>query len=431
MEENLRVAFFPDTYDEIDGLATTSRQFEAFARKRGISFLIVCGGAQNQIQTGGSVIRMTRRRGRIGFSLNKNHRFDLAFWRHYHRVAETVRKFDPDILHIAAPGDVGQLGALIAHRLRIPLTASWHTNLHHCAEQRASPLLRFAPRHWRERTGSAIRESCLAALVRFYKIPQAIFVPNPELRDVLEKRTGKPVYLMRRGVDTDLFRPQRRDRRGGAFIIGYVGRLTAEKNVRFLAELERALRESGFSNFGFSIVGQGSEQRWLAANMQKADFSGVLTGEDLARAYANMDVFVFPSRADSFGNVVLEALASGVPAIVTESGGPKFIVKPGETGFVAGNPKEFVSHIRYLAERHQHLQMMRDASRAYALKAPWDAVFEGLYADYERELRDCAAMGKHVRVRSQSASSAPRVSSPEASLGDAHEGILENMSRLD
>jgi phosphatidylinositol alpha 1,6-mannosyltransferase len=401
MGGDLRVAFFPDAYGEINGVANTSRQFEVFANKQGLPLLMVCGGAENKIQTRGSVTGITCRRGKIGFHLDKNHQFDLAFWRHFGRVAENVRRFDPDILHITGPSDVGQLGAVIAHRLRIPLAASWHTNLHLYAEERAAALLRRAPSRWRARIGSGIRKSSLLATLRFYRIAQMLFAPNPEIMDLLREKTGKPVFPMRRGVDTNLFSPMRRDRADGMFTIGYVGRLTAEKNVRLLAELEGALQRYGISNFRFSIVGQGAEERWLVEHMQKADFPGVLTGEALARTYANMDIFVFPSRSDTFGNAVLEAFASGVPAIVTDSGGPRFIVTPNETGYVAENLNDFVSYIRYVAERRDHLQKMSAAARATAHNASWHGIFESLYADYERGLRDCAAMGKNVRLRQQ------------------------------
>jgi len=248
-----------------------------------------------------------------------------------------------------------------------------------------------------------------SAALRFYKIPKMLFAPNPELVKMLERGTGKPVYPMQRGVDTQLFSPQKRDRAGGPFIIGYVGRLTIEKNIRFLAELERALLESGTADFRFSIVGQGAEEEWLKANMRRADLAGVLHGEELARAYANMDAFVFPSHTDTFGNVVLEALASGVPAIVTDRGGPQFIVKHGETGFVTQNSSEFVPHVQHLAADAERLRVMRDAARASAMQASWDSIFEGVYADYRRELRNYAAPGKDVRIRPQQTVAAPRL----------------------
>lgn len=386
-------------------MANTSRQFEAFARKRGLPFLTVCGGTHDAVETDGSVTRMTRRRGPIGFALDKNHVFDLAFWRHHKSVEQALRAFKPDIVHITGPSDVGQLGALLAHRLRVPLAASWHTNVHEYLEQRTAPMFSFLPASLRAKIGATIREASLTATLRFYKIAQVLFAPNQELRDMLAGRTNKPVYLMHRGVNSTLFKPREsksettgRNLDCRPLTIGYVGRLTKEKNIRFLADLEDSLLDSGFSDFRFLIVGQGAEEPWLRTNMGKADFTGVLSGESLASAYASMDVFIFPSHTDTYGNVVLEALSSGVPAIVTNRGGPQFLITPGETGFIARTPGDFVAHIRNLADRPHQLQSMREAARAYALNATWDKIFDGVYADYARELRNNIGWQKALKL---------------------------------
>jgi phosphatidylinositol alpha 1,6-mannosyltransferase len=107
----------------------------------------------------------------------------------------------------------------------------------------------------------------------------------------------------------------------------------------------------------------------------------VLRGEALARAYAGMDVFVFPSHTDTFGNVVLEALASGVPAVVTPDGGPKSLVREGATGFVAADP-DFSAAVERLVKNPVLHAAMREQARAYAMSASWDAVFEKVYAAY-------------------------------------------------
>lgn len=395
----LRVAFFPDCYHEIDGVANTARQFEAFAIRHELPFLTVHGGAEDDTQRTGSVWRITHRRGPLGFALDKKHDFDLAFWRYLTPVENAVREFDPDIIHITGPSDVGQLGVAIAHRLRIPLAASWHTNVHEYAEQRAKSLLSLLPENFKNHLGAAICGASLRATLRFYHIAQFLFAPNRELIELIEKGTGKPCYPMYRGVDTSLFDPARRVRNDHDFVIGYVGRLTVEKNVHYLAELEKALIDAGLSNFRFLIVGQGAEEAWLKSNLRNATFTGVLRGEALATAYANMDVFAFPSRTDTYGNVVLEALASAVPAVVTNSGGPQFIVRQGETGFIAHDSQEFVSSIRNLSTHPDLLQAMRLSARAQGVTASWDAVFESVYSTYERNLRSSAAAGKKIRMR--------------------------------
>lgn len=405
----LRVAFFPCSYEEIDGVAHTSRQFEAFAMRRELPFLTVRGGTENDLRKVGSALRMTRHRGPIGFPLDKKHDFDLAFWRHLRAVEKVVREFDPDILHITGPSDVGQLGLAIAHRLCIPLAASWHTNVHQYAEQRGSAMLSFLPAPLSQRVGAAFRRGSLMATLRFYQSAHILFAPNQELIEMIESGTSKSCYPMHRGVDTELFDPRRRDRDNDTFVIGYVGRLTVEKNIRDLVELEQILIREGFSNFRFLIVGQGAEETWLRENMESADFAGVLRGEALARAYSNMDVFAFPSRTDTYGNVVLEALTSGVPAVVTDSGGPRFIVRSGETGFVTRNLQEFAACIRSLVSHPAQRETMRAAARTYAMTASWDAVFESVYAGYERGLREGVAVGKKFKMRAHTGVAATHV----------------------
>src|SRR5215469_3551327 len=139
------------------------------------------------------------------------------------------------------------------------------------------------------------------------------------------------------------------------------------------------------SGVRFLIVGHGSEEDSLRSSLRDAEFAGVLRGPDLARVYANMDLFVFPSHTDTFGNVILEALASGVPAVVTPDGGPRYIVRDGETGIIAEDSKFSAAVAGVMRGQEGHRRMCA-ASRKYALGASWDAVFEDVYKAYESVL---------------------------------------------
>jgi glycosyltransferase involved in cell wall biosynthesis len=209
---------------------------------------------------------------------------------------------------------------------------------------------------------------------------------------MLEERTGKPCLLMRRGVDTALYSPDRRRRTGGALVIGYVGRLSPEKNVRLLAPLEQALEQAGFSDFRIEIAGHGSQRQWLAANVRRLTDHGVLCGEALARVYAGFDIFAFPSETDTYGNVVQEAMASGVPCVVTGSGGPAHIVTHSHDGFVASSPDAFIQAVLQLARDPQLRARMAANAHTTALTASWDRVFEGVYSAYRRALALPAAL---------------------------------------
>jgi glycosyltransferase involved in cell wall biosynthesis len=391
MNHEVRTAFFPDTYAEVDGVANTAKQFEAFAQRRELPFLLVHGGNQNSATTNGRVTRMELKRGALSFALDAKHDFDLLFLRHYAAVSEVLREFRPDVIHITGPSDNGILGTLLATRLGIPLVGSWHTNLHEYAEQRALALLRFLPRELLLKVGQRVRDLSLLIISRYYQIPRVLLAPNRELIELMERHTGKPCYPMGRGVDSQLFSPQKRVQSEQPFTIGYVGRLTVEKSVESLAEIERALVKAGERNFRFLIVGRGSSEPWLREHLSHAEFTGVLAGEELAAAYANMDVFVFPSKTDTFGNVVLEALASGVPAIVTDRGGPQFIIRDGETGFVARDLDSFVDHIIHLRHSPETLARMRANARRLAEAASWDDIFDAVYGVYDIALKRRAA----------------------------------------
>jgi phosphatidylinositol alpha 1,6-mannosyltransferase len=380
-----RVAYFPDSFHEVNGVAHTSRHFEAFARRRNLPFLCVRAGERSpSLVEDGNVWTLELPRGFLSFALEKDLRFDPAFLRHVPLIEEVLDRFKPDLVHITGPSEVGLLGAWLAHTRELPMAASWHTNVHEYAVRRSEWLLKLLPARQSAATGHTIEEWTMAAAARFYAIAQVLYAPNPELCAQLERMTGRACHLMPRGVDAELFHPakRRRDAADKERVLGFVGRLSVEKNIAGLVAVQDELERMGVSGFRFLIVGHGGDEQWLRQRLHRAEFTGVLRGEELSAAYASMDVFVFPSHTDTFGNVVLEALASGVPAVVTPDGGPKTIVRDGETGRIVPDEGFAAAVAEILADSARHAAM-RTASRARALTMSWDAVFEGVYAGYE------------------------------------------------
>jgi glycosyltransferase involved in cell wall biosynthesis len=330
----------------------------------------------------GNVWTLELPRGFLSFALEKDLRFDPTFLRHLPLIGDVLKRFRPDLIHITGPSEVGLLGAFLARRMHVPLAASWHTNVHEYAAKRADWFLRLLPKRHSAAAGQRIENRALAISARFYSAAKVLFAPNLELCALLERSTGRPCFLMPRGVDAELFHPAKRTRspEDAIPILGFVGRLSVEKNIGLLAQIHHDL----IQNHGrFMIVGHGGDEAWLRERMPNAEFTGVLRGEELSRAYANMDLFVFPSHTDTFGNVVLEALSSGVPAIVTPDGGPRTIVRDGETGCIVPDDRFTPAITEILADPARHAAM-RQAARAYALTASWDSVFEGVYAAYQR-----------------------------------------------
>ncbi len=387
-----RVAYFPDSFHEVNGVAHTSRHFENFARRRNLPFLCVRAGNRTQaaghrneaLIEEGPVWTLELPRGIFSFALEKDLRVDPAFLRHIPMIGQVLERFQPDLIHITGPSEIGVVGAALAHHLHLPLAASWHTNVHEYAARRAEWLLRLLPSQQSVSTGQTIENVALATAAGFYSLAKVLFAPNPELCALLERYTHRPCHLMPRGVDANLFHPLKRKRYStdSNFVLGFVGRLSIEKNIGLLVRIQEEFDRMGVTNTRFLIVGHGGDEAWLRERLPKAEFTGVLRGEALSTAYANMDLFVFPSHTDTFGNVVLEALASGVPAIVTPDGGPRTIVRDGETGRIVPD-EEFTAAIAELLGDPSRLEEMRHAARAYALTASWDSVFEGIYAEYE------------------------------------------------
>ena len=380
-----RIAYFPDSFHEINGVAHTSRHFEAFARRRNLPFLCVRAGDREEALTrDGNVWTLELPRGIFSFALEKDLRFDPAFPRHVPMIEETLARFSPDIIHITGPSEVGMLGAGLAHHLGLPLAASWHTNVHEYAARRADWFLKMLPRERAEATGQKIEELTLTAAAKFYSVARILFAPNRDLCRLLERTTGRECRLMPRGVDANLFHPAKRvcPADDAEFVLGFVGRLSIEKNVAQLVAVQDELERMGITNFRFLIVGHGAEQNWLRDRLHRAEFPGVLRGEPLSAAYANMDLFVFPSHTDTFGNVILEAMASGVPAIVTPDGGPCTIVRDGQTGRIVPDERFSAAVAEILTDPAKH-KAMRGAARAYAETASWDAVFDGVYDAYD------------------------------------------------
>lgn len=378
-----RVAFFTDCFHEVNGVALTSRQLHKFASRRGFPFFSAHAGTANMVTEKGTLTTLEFQRSRWSVPLDAGMAFDPFWARHLWRIRRMLEPFAPDLIHITGPGDAGLLGLTLARQLRIPVVASWHTNLHEFGARRLEQALRrVLPTRWAAVIGRFAERQILHALQWFYRFGRVLLAPNPELIEMLERTTHRPVFPMGRGVDTYLFDPAKRTRTDDVFTIGYAGRLSPEKNVQELAAIEKVLLARGHQRFRFLVIGQGSERERLGQHLRQAEFTGVLQGEPLASAYANMDVFAFPSRTDTFGNVIQEALASGVPAVVTNEGGPKYLVQEGVTGFVGRNLEEFTDAIERLLLLSEQRAEMAKAAREHALHISWDAVFETVYRAY-------------------------------------------------
>jgi phosphatidylinositol alpha 1,6-mannosyltransferase len=392
-----RIAYFPDSFHEVNGVAHTSRNFTAYARRHDIPMLCVRAGQTTRLLApDGSVEALELGRSPLAVQVEKDLSFDPLFFRYSDLISATVRAFRPDVIHITGPSELGLFGAYFAHQLNVPLVASWHTNLHEYAARR----MRWLTRHL-GRAGTHLEHTVEAAALgiasHLYSRAQAVYAPNPTLCTLLERTTHRACHLMQRGVDTTLFTPTRRTRcvDDGEILLGYVGRLSVEKNVALLPTVDAQLRTLGIAP-RWLIIGHGAEEAHLRRALPNAVLPGVLRDEALASAYANMDLLIFPSHTDTFGNVVLEALASGVPAIVTPDGGPAHILQSATQSATSccakcaatitpgriASDEDFAATIAAAVNDPATRAAMRLSARTYAQRCSWDAVFDRVLAAY-------------------------------------------------
>jgi len=244
-------------------------------------------------------------------------------------VVETLAEGRYDVVHLCSPGPAGIAAGLLARVMNVPVVGSYHTE-----------LVAYAGLH----SGDAGVQALVAAVMgAFYGACQVVLSPSPASDDRLRALgvPGERVARWDRGVDTERFHPGLRTPNlfRGEMNVLYAGRLTREKGTSLLAEAflaarERAARENG-PDLHLVLAGGGPEEPGLRERLgEHATFLGWLEGEELARAYASADIFLFASRTDTFGQVLLEAQASGVPVVAVAEGGPLSLISDGHTGLL-------------------------------------------------------------------------------------------------
>lgn len=238
-------------------------------------------------------------------------------------VSRELRNFGPDVVHIATEGSLGWAALRAAGKLGLPVVSSYHTNFAQYLDSYRAGALK--PLAWRY-------------LRWFHNRTQTTFCPTPSIQLLLAERGFERVGIWGRGVDSERFHPAKRDpelRRQLGFapdqtVFLYAGRLAAEKNLPMLVAAFLALREQ---NAGLLLVGDGPLRKQLEKDLGgRGVLVGYHQGEPLARMYAAADVMVFPSLTETFGNVMLEAMASGLPVIGFKVPGPQDVIADGVTG---------------------------------------------------------------------------------------------------
>jgi glycosyltransferase involved in cell wall biosynthesis len=277
----------------------------------------------------------------------------------------------PDVVHLATEGPLGWAALAAAERLGIPASSSYHTNLHQYGSHYGL---------------GALRGLGVAYLRHFHNRTACTLAPTSEMTDELARLQFDRLGIMARGVDADLFTPERRsEQRRQSWGAGpedpvllYVGRLAPEKNLQLAAEvfLQMQRREP---RCRFVLVGDGPARPELERKHPEFVFCGMQRGTDLAECYASADLFLFPSVTETFGNVVTEALASGLVALVFDYAAGRRYIRSWANGVTAplGDQAAYLRLGLELLERRADWPAMRNAARQTALGVTWPAVIGG------------------------------------------------------
>lgn len=359
----MRISYVTETWPpEINGVALTAARTVSWLRERGHAVGLIRPCQQGEAARDDDEEWRTAG---MPIPLYPDLRLGLA------TVATLQRRFaaaPPDLVHVSTPGPLGRAAVLAARRLGLPLTADFRTNFH--CYSRYYWLGGLEPLVCRYLRGLHNRADCT-------------FVPLQRLSAELAARGFARTEVVGRGVDTALFCPTRRSAAlreswGVAEddpVLLYVGRLAREKNVSLALHtfnMVRYLRPRA----RMVVVGDGPLRGRLQREFPAAFFVGNRRGEELASHYASADLFVFPSESETFGNVTLEALASGLPVVGFERAAVAEYVRDGCNGGLvpAGDESAFIRTVCNAVARDDLLPSMRLQARRTALTARWDLV---------------------------------------------------------
>lgn len=361
--ENHKRVWFTDTLEDVNGVSTTIRKMTAAARGEGFDLTVAT--SRGEIAPSNIPIKNFQPVGE--FELPEYELQKLSFPPVLEIIDYVQREKFTEVI-ISTPGPVGLCALLAAKVLGIKTSGIYHTDF---------------PQYVRILTDDSWMETLTWNFMQwFYEQMDTVYVNSADYRTALEARGIKAerIHILPRGLDTEMFTPSRRREdfwreRGlpdGEVGLLYAGRVSKEKKLDLFAAAVRKLREEGLPVRGL-VVGHGPYAAEFQKSFPEGIFTGYLGGVDLATAYASADVFVFPSTTDTFGNVIIEAQACGLPCMVSDQGGPRDLVTEGVDGCITrgGDLAELVAVLRPLCTDPARRQSMGAAARKKVEDRSW------------------------------------------------------------
>lgn len=382
--KKIRVAFFAEILiEDFDGASRTMYQILNRIPRDDFEFMFFCGIPPDK-ELGFDVFQLPT----ITVPFNTSYEAALPFLAKK-KLTQKLEAFNPDIIHFASPSPLGGFANKYGLSNNIPVVSIYHTHFISYMKYYFS-FAKF--------TIPYIQKKVQKITKRFYKDPQIVYVPTKEIiKDLKEKceLNGRNLKLWQRGIDNKLFNPTKKDKAYIQELVGndnpnilFASRLVWEKNLQSLIDLYKKC-EAEKAKVNFIVAGDGVVRKELQRRMPNATFLGMLGHEDLARVYASSDVFFFPSVTETYGNVIIEAMASGIPCVVANSGGPKSIITHGENGMICevDNIQEFWDTIKALLNDKERYHKMVHDGLEFTESLSWDSLVNIYFEDLKYLVR--------------------------------------------
>jgi len=312
------------------------------------------------------------------FPMYKDYKFPIAGHKSFE---EKLEEFKPDILHINSPCPLGYAAVKYGLKHNIPVVATYHTHFASYAK------------YYKVKALESVSWSYFRVI---YNNCETVYVPSKPILEELNSHGLYNLEYLPHGVDTKIFNPgfysedwKIRNNLQDKTILLFAGRLVWEKDLHTLAMAYKILKGKR-NDIALVIAGDGPIKNELKEYMPDAIFLGQLSGSDLSTAYASSDIFIFPSTTETFGNVTLEAMASGIPPICAKEGGAYGIIDDGVTGLIAKprDPVDLSNKIEYLVNFPLKRKLIAANSLAFAKEQSWEKIFKKLFYSYQEVLHN-------------------------------------------
>lgn len=358
----MRIAYFTESLPPLtDGVARTYTRLAETLNRRKIDFLFFASVLPKEEEPWrGRVIHVPW----IPFPLYRYYRVGIP---NPFRLNPILDRFKPDLIQVAAPTPMGIFGQNYALKRNIPCVSSYHTH-----------FVDYFPYYhvkWSIKWGWDYMRW-------FYNRTRVIFAPSHDTVSELKKRGFEGLELWPRGIDRSRFSPRLRSEAlrkklglGKEKLLLFVGRLVQEKGLDELSKAALALRRQGY-RFHLAFAGDGPYRSILEKRLPQSHYFGFIQGRELSELYASSDLFVFPSTTETFGNVVLEAFASGLPVVGAAQGGSLDLVKPGVNGLLAKplDAEDLTRQVRTLLDNPKTVKRMVQGALATAAHFHWPVI---------------------------------------------------------